>query len=147
MWVLAVLPYILGAGLALLAVPLTEDGAPEQAALLLAGLLGALGAYVANCLIAPLLRKPVCTDPGPFCGEVTVSWDDTGVATECNGVRYEARWNVVRGVHESGGVTLLQTDTCEAVVVPDDCFTSEDDRASFLDTARAARRANSSSPH
>lgn len=132
-WVVSLLPYILGAGMGWLIVPLLVDISPDggRTTLAIAGAYGALGAYVTNCFIAPRLQKSAVAEEGTFCGSLTLSWNEDGVTTSVGGATCTFSWLALIGITETKKTLFIQADQCEAVVIPLNVFEDANDLAAF----------------
>ena len=138
-WLVTILPYIIGAGAGLYIVPLLSENGIESgnSDLVMAGLLGAVGAYVANRIVAPFLQKPLVADEGVFCGSLTLSWNENDVSTSTGGATHTVSWSALSGMTETKQTLFLAMGPCEALVIPLSVFEDEKDVSAFKTYAEA----------
>lgn len=132
-WVIVLLPYALGAAAGWYILPLLieRDLSGERILLALAGMYGALGAWLVNCKIAPKLMKPAVLEQGTFCGQLTLNWNEDWVKTYVSGAEYKLSWSAILRITETKLTLFLQSDQCEAAVIPLNVFDDEKDIADF----------------
>ncbi|MEO1362106.1 MAG: YcxB family protein [Pseudomonadota bacterium] len=132
-WLVTILPYVLGAGAGWLIVPiLTENGADGgRMGFAIAGFYGAVSAYLVNCLIAPRLQKPLVAEEGVFCGSMNLNWNENDITISIGGATYTVSWSALSGTTETNHTLFLQVERYEAFVIPLSVFKDEDDLAAF----------------
>lgn len=130
---MSLLPYALGAvaGLYILPLLIERDLSSERILLALAGIYGAWGAWLVNCKIAPMLMKPAVLEQGTFCGQLALNWNEDWVKTYVGGAEYKLSWSAILRIAETKLTLFLQSDQCEAVVIPLNVFGDKKDIADF----------------